>query len=239
MVNTGLPLGGTCVNVGCVPSKRLLAVGERAAAGDQNPFEAIEYGEEPTVDWVTALDATDDLVARFRDETDVDVADHFETDVYAAGDAVGEPELETVAAKEGNHAVKNAFAGEDATIDYDAVPNVLFTSPEVASVGVTEHEYAAEHGTCDCRTVQMADVPRAKRVEQTEGRLQVLKHHETDEIVGVHTVGPRAADTITEATLAVKFGLTVEASSTLSTRFRRSAKRSSGPVRRSAATPPR
>jgi mercuric reductase len=130
--------------------------------------------------------------------------------VYAAGDVIGEPMLETVAAKEGNHAVKNAFGGEGRTIDYDAVPKVVFTSPEVASVGVTEAEYMDEHGTCACRTVDMADVPKARAVEDTRGLLQVVKHHETDEIVGVHMVGPRAADMIPAATLAVKFGLMVD-----------------------------
>jgi len=123
---------------------------------------------------------------------------------------IGEPELETVAAKEGNHAIKNAFGNEGVTIDYDTVPAVVFTSPEVASVGTTELEYMDEHGTCSCRTVQMEDVPRAKAVKNTDGLVQVVKHHETDEIVGVHMVGPRAADMIMEATLAVKFGLTVD-----------------------------
>jgi mercuric reductase len=67
-----------------------------------------------------------------------------------------------------------------------------------------------EHGTCSCRTVRMEDVQRAKAVENTDGLVQVVKHHETDEIVGVHMVGPRAADMIMEATLTVKFGLTVD-----------------------------
>jgi len=141
------------------------------------------------------------------------VDEHFQTtnpDIYAAGDIIGEPELETVAAKEGNHVVKNAFGNEGATIDYEAVPAVVFTSPEVAAVGTTELEYMDEHSTCTCRTVQMEDVPRAKAVESTDGLVQVVKHHETDEIVGVHMVGPRAADMIMEATLAVKFGLTVD-----------------------------
>lgn len=131
-------------------------------------------------------------------------------DVYAAGDVIGGPELETVAAKEGNHAVKNAFGDERKTINYNTVPKVVFTSPEVAAVGMTEREYMDEHGTCSCRTIDMADVPKARAVEDIRGHLQVVKHHETDEIVGVHMVGPRAADMISEATLAVTFGLTVD-----------------------------
>jgi len=86
----------------------------------------------------------------------------------------------------------------------------VFTSPEVAAVGMTEREYVAEYGTCTCRTVEMEDVPKAKAVGDTRGLLQVVKHHETDEIVGVHMVGPRAGDMIPEATLAVKFDLTID-----------------------------
>ena len=141
------------------------------------------------------------------------VDDYYRTanpDVYAAGDVIGEPMLETVAAKEGNHVVRNAFGGENRTIDYGSVPAVVFTSPEVAAVGITERGYMDEHGTCSCRTVNMADVPKARSVKDTRGLLQVVKHHETDEIVGVHMVSPRAADMIPEATLAVKFGLTVD-----------------------------
>jgi len=48
----------------------------------------------------------------------------------------------------------------------------------------------AEHGTCSCRTVQMADVPRTKAAANTDGLVQVVKHHETDEIVGAHMIGP-------------------------------------------------
>jgi len=82
MVNTGLPLGGTCVNVGCVPSKHLLAVAESGAAASKNPFDAVRYPEEPTVDWVDALDGTDELVEGFRQENYVDIAEYFETDIY-------------------------------------------------------------------------------------------------------------------------------------------------------------
>jgi len=97
------------------------------------------------------------------------VDEHFRTtrpDVYAAGDVVGEPMLETVAAKEGNHAVRNAFGNERATVDYEAVPAVVFTSHEIASVGLTEREYTEEHGTCSCRTVRM----RRSRGRKSAGR---------------------------------------------------------------------
>jgi mercuric reductase len=82
MVNVGLPLGGTCVNVGCVPSKHLIEVGKTAFEPSRNPFDAIQYDGEPTTDWPAALDEKDGLVGQLRRENYVDVADHFETDVY-------------------------------------------------------------------------------------------------------------------------------------------------------------
>ncbi|MEF8826418.1 MAG: FAD-dependent oxidoreductase, partial [Halapricum sp.] len=97
MVNTGLPIGGTCVNVGCVPSKHLLAVAETGAAASENPFDALTCPEEPTVDWAEALDGTADLVERFRQENYIDVAEHFETDIYEGyGELVDDTTIEVV-----------------------------------------------------------------------------------------------------------------------------------------------
>ena len=97
MVNTGLPIGGTCVNVGCVPSKHLLAVAENGAVASQNPFDAVRFPEEPAVDWADALDGTDELVERFRQQNYVDVAEHFETDIYEGyGQLVDDTTIEVV-----------------------------------------------------------------------------------------------------------------------------------------------
>lgn len=83
MVNAGLPLGGTCVNVGCVPSKHFLEVGKTVFEPPRNPFEAVRYGEdEPRIDWETAIEEKDRLVERLRRQNYVDVAEHFETGVY-------------------------------------------------------------------------------------------------------------------------------------------------------------
>ena len=197
---------------GADPGQKGVAV-ETVIEGEEQAFTAetlfVATGVQPNSENI-GLEA---VGVETESDGAIRVDEHFQTtnsDIYAAGDVIGEPELETVAAKEGNHAVKNAFGNEGVSIDYDAVPAVVFTSPEVAVVGTTEREYMDEHGTCSCRTVQMEDVPRAKAVKNTDGLVQVVKHHETDEIVGVHMVGPRAADMIMEATLAVKFGLTVD-----------------------------
>ncbi len=99
IVNTGLPLGGTCVNVGCVPSKHLLAVGHAAFEPTRTEFDAVQYSEdEPTIDWAAALDEKDRLVDQLRQENYVDVADHFGTDVYEGyGQFVDATTLEVVA----------------------------------------------------------------------------------------------------------------------------------------------
>lgn len=201
----------TIPNGGVETTGRTITV-ETDIDGDPREFSASELfvatGVRPNTDETRLAEVdieTDDSGSILVDDT-------FRTtnpDVYAAGDCIGEPMLETVAAKR-VHAVKNAFGNEGATIDYYAVPTVVFTSPEVAAVGTTELEYVDEHGTCSCRSVEMADVPKAKAVKDTRGLLQVVKHRETDEIVGVHVVAPQAADMIPAATLAMKFGLTVD-----------------------------
>ncbi|MFK5925019.1 MAG: mercury(II) reductase [Desulfuromusa sp.] len=147
------------------------------------------------------------------DNDRVQVNDQMQTSIshiYAAGDVSGRKRLETVAAKEGKLAVENAFANAGKSIDFSSVPYAVFTDPEVASVGMTEAEYMAQYGTCSCRTIPMDMVPRAVAVNDTRGLLKMVVHHETSKIMGVHILAPNASEMIHEATLAVKFGLSVD-----------------------------
>ena len=130
--------------------------------------------------------------------------------IWAAGDVVGKPFLETVAAKEGYIAVSNALEGTNKTIDYDSVPKAVFTDPQVASVGITEEEEMHRLSTCACRTLEIAQVPKAQAIKETRGLVKMVIHPETQVIMGVHMVAPMAADLIHEATLAVKFKLTID-----------------------------
>jgi mercuric reductase len=143
----------------------------------------------------------------------VKVDEHLRTNhphVWAAGDVVCHVCLETVAAKEGKMAVENAFEGAKKTLDFDSIPFAIFTDPEVAGVGLTEAEYMARHGTCTCRTVSLRQVPKAMAVNDTRGLVKLVAHHETGRVVGAHVLAPHAAEMIHEATLAVRFGLTVD-----------------------------
>jgi len=130
--------------------------------------------------------------------------------IYAAGDVVGKAFLETVAAKEGATAAANALDAASKTINYEHVPAAVFTNPQVATVGLTEEQEMERFGACSCRTVEVARIPKAQAVKETRGLIKMVVHPETSVILGVHIVAPLAADLIHEATLAVKFGLTVD-----------------------------
>lgn len=143
----------------------------------------------------------------------ISVNEHYQTDnpnVFAAGDCVGNMALETVAAREGALAAENALFGATRTMNYDHVPHAVFTNPQVASVGLTEEEEMRRFGACSCRTVPMDAVPKAAAIKETRGLFKMVIHPGNSKVLGVHIVAPNAADLIHEATLAVKFGLTVE-----------------------------
>jgi mercuric reductase len=143
----------------------------------------------------------------------VEVDEHMQTSapgIYAAGDVVGKMFLETLAAKEGAVAAANAFEVAGQTIDYDAIPAAVFTNPQVATVGLTEEEEMRRFDACACRTVEVARIPKAKAIKETRGLIKMVIHPENSKVLGVHIVAPNAAELIHEATLAVKFGLTVD-----------------------------
>ena len=130
--------------------------------------------------------------------------------VWAAGDVICEPMLETIAAKEGATAAENALTGTHRKIDFLPVPRAIFTSPQVASVGLTERQ-AHEHGyECACRTIPMSKVPKAIVIRDTRGLTKMVAEASTGRILGVHILAENAADLIHEAVLAVKYKLTID-----------------------------
>ncbi len=123
---------------------------------------------------------------------------------------IGPPHLETVAAKEGHIAASNALGASSETIDYNVVPHAVFTSPQVASVGMTEEAYASVHNVCACRSVEMRYVPKARAINDTRGLIKITIDPNTTQIVGVHILAPLAAEMIHEAVLAVKNEMTID-----------------------------
>jgi mercuric reductase len=131
--------------------------------------------------------------------------------IWAGGDVVGEPMLETLAAKAGATAAENALTGSHKKIDLLSVPSAIFTSPQVASVGMTEEQMMKKYGYCSCRTLLMKDVPKALTVNDTKGLIKMaVDPKKNNRIVGVHILASIAADMIHEAVMAVKYRLTVD-----------------------------
>jgi len=130
--------------------------------------------------------------------------------VWAAGDVIGEPMLETIAAKEGSVAVNNAFSDTKKRIDFNEVPSAVFTYPEVASVGLTDAEANGRGIRCTCGIVPFDLVPKAHIIGDTRGLIKLVADNKSKRVVGVHIIAPHAADLIHEGVLAVKYGLTID-----------------------------
>ncbi len=131
--------------------------------------------------------------------------------IFAAGDVIGKPMLETAAAKEGYIAAENALANRGLKMDYRTVPHAVFTNPAVASVGPTDAE--ANTGgrvRCACNTVLLEQVPKPIIVGDTRGLVKIVAEAETHKILGVHILASLAPDMIHEGVLAVKHGLSLE-----------------------------
>jgi len=128
--------------------------------------------------------------------------------VYAAGDVVGGYMLAHVATAEGECAVENML-GKRTKMDYRAVPSCIYTSPEVASVGLTE-EKAAE--SCEIRvgTFPLRANGKALILNEIDGMVKIISDKKYGEILGVHIIGPHATDMIAEAVLAMHLEATVQ-----------------------------
>ncbi|MGD9368908.1 MAG: FAD-dependent oxidoreductase, partial [Desulfobacteraceae bacterium] len=129
--------------------------------------------------------------------------------IYAIGDLVPGPMLAHKASAEGIAAVES-IAGRAGEVNYDAIPAVVYTAPEVASVGLTE-EQAKERQIPYCvGSYPFTGAGRARCMGATDGFVKLIAHSKTDRILGVHIIGARAADMIAECVLALEFGASSE-----------------------------
>ena len=125
--------------------------------------------------------------------------------IYAIGDMIPGPMLAHKASAEGI-AVAEIIAGRPGEVNYDAIPSIIYTWPEVASVGLTEEQVKERNIPYCSGTYPFTGAGRARCMGETEGFVKVLAHEKTDRILGVHIIGPRAADMIAESVLAVELG---------------------------------
>ena len=129
--------------------------------------------------------------------------------IYAIGDVVRGAMLAHKAEEEGVFAAET-IAGQHPHIDYNLIPNVVYTWPEVAGVGATEEQLKADGVAYKSGSFPFKASGRARASMDTDGMVKVLAHAETDEILGVHMCGPRAADMIAEAVVAMEFRASAE-----------------------------
>ena len=148
----------------------------------------------------------------------IEVNEHLETAVpgiYAIGDVIKGAMLAHKAEEEGVF-VAETIAGQKPHIDYNLIPGVVYTWPEVAGVGQTEDQLKEAGVPYKSGKFPFKALGRARASTDTEGMIKVLAHQETDEILGVHMVGPRTADIIAEAVALMEFRASAEDASRMS-----------------------
>ena len=142
----------------------------------------------------------------------IPVDDHFATraaGVYAIGDVIRGPMLAHKAEEEGIACVERLVTGYG-HVDYDTIPGVVYTHPEIASVGRSEDQLQESQRAYRKGVFPFQANGRARTLGQTEGRVKVLADAGTDRVLGVHIIGPRAGDLIAEAAAAMAFGASSE-----------------------------
>lgn len=129
--------------------------------------------------------------------------------VWAVGDLVRGPMLAHKGSEEGVM-VAERIAGQKTEMNYDIIPNVIYTHPEIASVGLTEEEIKQSGEPYNVGMFPFAASGRALAADDTDGLVKILAHADTDRVLGAHIMGPSAADLVQQVAIAMEFGSSAE-----------------------------
>ncbi|KQU52695.1 dihydrolipoamide dehydrogenase [Bosea sp. Leaf344] len=180
---------------------------EPAAGGEAKTLNAdivlVAIGRRPNTDGL-GLDQAGVATERGR----VVIDEHFRTNVagiYAIGDVVRGPMLAHKAEDEGV-AVAEIIAGKHGHVNYDAIPGIVYTAPEVAAIGKTEEELKAAGVAYKVGKFPFTANGRARAIRHTDGFVKVLADATTDRVLGCHIIGPHAGDLISEVAVLIEFG---------------------------------
>jgi dihydrolipoamide dehydrogenase len=168
----------------------------------------VAVGRKPYTDGL----ALDKAGVKMDERGKVEVDGHLQTNVpgiYAIGDVIKGAMLAHKAEEEGTF-VAEIIAGQKPHINYNLIPGVVYTWPEVASVGYTEEQIKEQGTPYKVGSFPFKASGRARASMDTDGLIKVIAHKETDEILGVHMIGPRCADLIAEAVVAMEFRASAE-----------------------------
>ncbi len=168
----------------------------------------VAVGRRPHIDGLGARE----IGVAFDERSRIVVNERFETSVagvFAIGDVIAGPMLAHKAEEEGAAAVE-MMAGHAAHVNYAAIPNVVYTWPELASVGLTEEEATQQGIPLAVGACPFQANARARCLGETTGSVKMCADARTDRIVGVHVLGPHASELIAEAAIAMEFGASAE-----------------------------
>ena len=180
--------------------------------GNKNKFEAdvvlISVGRRP----YTKNLNLEKIGVELDKKGNVKVNKNFQTNIkniYAIGDVIEGPMLAHKAEEEGI-AVAELISGQSGHVNYDTIPGVVYTSPEVASIGKTEEQLKEKKISYKIGKFPFLSNSRAKTIDESEGFVKILADGKTDKILGVHIIGQHAGDMIAEMSVAMEFGASSE-----------------------------
>jgi dihydrolipoamide dehydrogenase len=191
---------------------RLKVSVEPAKGGQGEVIEAdtvlVAIGRRPFTEGL----GLEDVAVRLDNRGRIDVDEHFKTSVdgvYAIGDVIRGPMLAHKAEEEGSVCVEH-LAGQKAHLDYNIIPGVVYTAPEVASIGHTEEELKETGTNYKSGKFPFMANSRARSTGDTDGFVKILTDAATDRVLGAHIIGPEAGILIAEIGIAMEFGASAE-----------------------------
>ena len=129
--------------------------------------------------------------------------------IFAIGDVINGPMLAHKAEDEGVAVAEN-IVGQSGHVNYDTIPGVIYTTPEVASIGKTEEQLIKENINYKIGKFSFMANSRAKAIDDSDGFVKILADEKTDKVLGAHLIGPHAGELIAEIGIAMEFGASSE-----------------------------
>ena len=180
--------------------------------GNKKDFDCdvvlVSVGRKPNTEGLNLEKIGLNLDDKNRIQTDKNFKTNLEN-IYAIGDVITGPMLAHKAEDEGIAVAEN-IAGQSGHVNYDTIPGVIYTTPEVASIGKTEEQLKESNIKYKIGKFSFMANSRAKAIDDTEGFVKILADEKTDKVLGAHLIGPHAGELIAEIGVAMEFGASSE-----------------------------
>ncbi|MHA1629511.1 MAG: FAD-dependent oxidoreductase [Candidatus Heimdallarchaeota archaeon] len=194
-------IGGTCVNIGCIPSKTLIKMAKTKHIFEKQPFSAIT-AKSISFSWPKVLQQKDNLVNKLRKSKYKEVITSNENIILLRGTA-NFIDKQTIAVAGRKITAENALTNSNKVLDLTVLPQVIFTEPQVATVGVTEQKALEQGMSIETTTLPMEYVPQALAAHNTKGFIKLLREKDSGKLVGAHILAENAGELISLATILI------------------------------------